>query len=139
MSAQTVVFEYDAERNILFAVDDFEINTEADVEEFLGHYQRKFQELGGKPYLVVRIDGLRVGARVDEHYGRRTKEVVESSLLGFARWGTNAVSRMSVRTAALKSGLEINIFDSRERAVEEIEKIKQRAAAERETPAEGGG
>lgn len=129
MNAQTVKFEYDPERNILYADDDFAIDTEADVEEFLGHYRRKFDELGGKPYLVARIDGLRVGAKVDEYYGRRAKEVVVAGLLGFARWGTNAVSRMSVRTAALKSGFEINIFDSRERAVEEIEKMKQRPQA----------
>jgi len=130
MRNQAVSFEYDQERNILFAVDDFEIESEEDVEEFLGHYRRKFQELGGKAYLVARIDGLRVGAKVDEYYGRRAKEAVESNLLGFARWGTNPISRMSVRTAALKSGFEINIFDSRERAVEEIERMKQKAAGE---------
>lgn len=137
MSAQAVKFEYDPERNILFSEDDFEINTEADVEEFLGHYRRKFEELGTKPYLVARIDGLRVGAKVDEHYGLRTKEVVAAGLLGFARWGTNAVSRMSVRTAALKSGFEINIFDSRERAVEEVERMRQRAGTEKQGPGEG--
>jgi hypothetical protein len=137
MSTQTVKFEYDPKRNILFAEDDFEINNEADVEEFLNHYQRKFQELGAKPYLVARIDGLRVGAKVDEHYGRRVKEVVGTGLLGFARWGSNAVSRMSVRTAALKSGFEINIFDSRERAVEEIEMMKQKAEAAKPGPGEG--
>lgn len=128
MDAQTVKFEYDPDRNILFAEDDFEINTEAEVEEFLDHYRRKFQELGSKPYLVARIDGLRVGAGVDELYGRRVKEVVVAGLRGFARWGSNAVSRMSVRTAALKSGFEINIFNSREEAVQAIEKAKAAAA-----------
>jgi hypothetical protein len=126
MASQTVAFEYDAERNILFADDDYEIASEADVDAFLGQYEARLKTIGVKPYLVARIDGLLVGARVDEYYGRRAKEVVERNILGFARYGSNAVSRMSVRTAALKSGFEINIFDSRERAVEAVEKMKLR-------------
>lgn len=128
-AAQKVSFEYDPLRNILFAVDDFEISTEQDVEAFLEHYRRQLGALKTKPYLIACIDGLRVSSKVDEYYGRRVKEVVGSSLLGFARYGSNAVSRMSVRTAALKSGFEINIFDSLKRAVEEIERMKSRPPA----------
>jgi hypothetical protein len=129
MAAQTVTFEYDPERNILFADDDYEISSEADVDAFLGQYEARLKAIGTKPFLVARIDGLLVGAKVDEYYGRRAKEVVERNILGFARYGTNAVSRMSVRTAALKSGFEINIYDSRERAVEAVERMKLRPPA----------
>jgi hypothetical protein len=129
MATQTVTFEYDPEGNILFAEDDYEIANEADVDAFLGQYEARLKTIGAKPYLVVRIDGLLVGAKVDEYYGRRAKEVVERNILGFARYGTNAVSRMSVRTAALKSGFEINIYDSRERAVAAVEKMKLRPPA----------
>ncbi len=128
MSTQTVSFEYDKARNILFAVDDYEMATERDVDQFLALYERQFQEIGTRPYLVAGIDGLLVGAKVDAYYGRRAKEVMERNILGFARHGSSAVARMSLRTAALKAGLEINIFNSREQAVAAVEKMMRQQA-----------
>jgi hypothetical protein len=127
MSTQTVTFEYDAASNILFAVDDYEISSEADVVAFLGLYEAQLKRLAAKPYLVALIDGLLVSAKVDQFYGQRAKEVVERNILGFARYGSNAVSRMSVRTAALKASFEVNIFATREEAVAAIERMKQQA------------
>ena len=127
MASQTVTFQYDQASNILFAVDDYEIANEADVASFLGLYQDQLNKIGVKPYLVVQIDGLLVSAKVDQYYGQRAKEVVERNILGFARYGSNAVSRMSVRTAALKAAFDVNIFATREEAVAAVERIKQQA------------
>ena len=127
MAAQTVTFEYDPARNILFAADDYEITSETDVASFLGLYEAQLKKIGVKPYLVVQIDGLLVSARVDQYYGQRAKEVVERNILGFARYGSNAVSRMSVRTAALKAAFDVNIFATKEEAVSAIERMKQQA------------
>ncbi|MCU0606704.1 MAG: hypothetical protein MUF78_04630 [Candidatus Edwardsbacteria bacterium] len=129
MAGQTVTFQYDADRNILFAVDDYEIASERDADEFLALYERELGAIGAKPYLVVGIDGLLVGAKVDAYYGRRAKEVVERNILGFARYGSNAVSRMSVRTAALKAALEVNIFNTRDEATAAVERMKLRPPA----------
>jgi hypothetical protein len=127
MATQTVTFEYDQASNILFAVDDYEITSESDADSFLGLYETQLKKLGVKPYLVVRIDGLLVSAKVDQYYGQRAKDVVERNILGFARFGTNAVSRMSVRTAALKAAFDVNIFATREEAVAAIERMKWQA------------
>jgi hypothetical protein len=127
MSTQTVRFEYDEPRNILFVEDDYEIATEADVDAFLKLYDGELQRIGRKVWIVTSIDGLRVGAKVYESYGQKLKALAEKWYLGLARWGKNPVSRMTVRSSSLKAKYEINIHDTKEQAVSAIGKMKSQS------------
>ncbi len=124
MNIQTVKFEYDPERNILFTEDNFSIQTEKDVEEFVRINLAKLEDIGRKVYLISKIDGLHIGANVSELYGRRSREVFESHILGFARYGDDPSARMTLRTASKKARLESNIYGSREEAVRAVEQMK---------------
>ncbi|MDQ7799084.1 MAG: hypothetical protein RDU76_09125 [Candidatus Edwardsbacteria bacterium] len=124
MASQTVKFEYDQERNILFVVDDYEINTPEEADAFLDLYSRKFKEIGRKAYIIACIDGLRINSKVHEYYGRQVKKLLDGSILGFARYGRDPMARMTVRTSSRKVNFDINIHDTKEQAVEAVEKIK---------------
>jgi hypothetical protein len=124
MASQTVKFEYDRDKNILFAEDDFDIKTVEDAELFLGLYTKKFEEIGQKVWLVTSIDGLTIGGKVSSYYGQKVKKVAENWYLGMARWGTRPESRMTVRMSSLKAKYEVNIYDTREQAIAAIEAVK---------------
>lgn len=129
MSSQTVRFEYDPEKNILFTEDDFSLQTEQDVEDFIRLNLEKLESIGRRVYMISRIDGLRIGAGVSENYGRRSREVFQGHILGFARYGGDPSARMTVRTASKKARLESSIYDTREEAVRAVEQMKSGAAA----------
>jgi hypothetical protein len=121
MASQTVKFDYDKGRNILFAEDDFDIRTTEDADAFLALYMEKFKEIGQKVWLVTSIDGLTVSAKVSGYYGDKLKSLAEQWYLGMARWGTRPESRMTVRMSSLKAKYEVNIYDTREQAIAAIE------------------
>jgi len=123
-----IVFEYDAEKNIVFTEDHWDIKTEADVDEFYEEHKKYFDQIGKKFYMISNIDDLRIHAAVAEYYGTTAKATVGHYLLGFARWGCNDVSRMTVRTSSLKANLESNIFNTREEAIAYIEGLKQKSS-----------
>jgi hypothetical protein len=127
MASQTVRFEYDAARNILFVEDDYEIATESDVDAFLSLYDSELRRIGRKVWIVTSIDGLRVGAKVYDRYGQSLKALAERWYLGLARWGTDPISRMTVRSSSLLAKYEVNIHDTKEQAVAAIEQAQQRA------------
>jgi len=120
-----VVFEYDPEKNIVFTEDHWDLKTKEDVDQFYADYKRFFEGVGMKAYMISNIDDLMVHASVAEYYGETAKATVGEYLLGFARWGTNDVSRMTVRTSSLKAKLESNIFNTREEAIAYIEELKK--------------
>lgn len=122
-----ILSEYDSERNILFTEDHGELGSEEEVDAFLARYAKIFEDLGKKAYLVSNIDHLKVGAAVAEYYGRHASAVVDRYMLGFARWGTDNWARMTVRTSSRKADMPTRIFDTREEAVEEIERLKAAA------------
>jgi len=124
VASQTVKFEYDRDKNILFAEDDFEIKTVEEADLFLGLYAKKFEEIGQKVWLVASIDGLTVTGKVSGYYGEKLKSLAEQWYQGMARWGTRPESRMTVRMASLKAKYEINIYDTREQAIAAIEAVK---------------
>lgn len=122
--ASNVNFEYDPERNIVFTEDKWEIKTKEDVDAFFAEYQKFFEKLGKKVYMVSNINGLLVHAPIAEYYGETSRATVGQYLLGFARWGTNDWARMTVRTTSLKASMTPNIYDTREEAIEAIEKMR---------------
>jgi hypothetical protein len=124
MSTQSIKFDYDPERNILFTEDDFNIATEQEVEEFIRQNLEQLRALGHPVYMISKIDGLHIGARISEYYGQRSREVFKGHILGFARFGENPAARMTVRTASRKAGLESNICNTREEAVRIIEQMR---------------
>jgi hypothetical protein len=124
MASQTVKFEYDQERNILFVVDDYEINTPEEADAFLDLYSRKFKEIGRKVRLVACIDGLKINHKVQDYYGEQVKKLLEGTIICFARYGRDPMSRMNVRTASRKVNFDINIYDTKEQAIEAVERIK---------------
>jgi hypothetical protein len=125
MSTQSIKFDYDPERNILFTEDDFNVATEQEVDEFIRQNLEQFRALGHPVYMISKIDGLHIGARISQYYGQRSREVFRNHILGFARYGENPSARMTVRTASRKAGLESNICNTREEAVRVIEQLKQ--------------
>ncbi len=121
----SVTFEYDAEKNLVFSEDNWEIKTREDVDAFIAEYQKFLQNLGKKVYMVSHIDGLLVHASVAGYYGETARTTIGNYMLGFARWGTNDWARMTVRTTSLKAKFTVNIYDTREEAVQAIEEMKK--------------
>ncbi|MGB3341130.1 MAG: hypothetical protein WBB37_06585 [bacterium] len=121
----SVEFEYDAELNIVFTEDNWEVKTREDVDAFFVEYQKFFQKLGKKVYMVSHIDNLLVRASIANYYGDTASSTVGDYLLGFARWGTNDWARMTVRTTSLKAKLIPNIYDTREQAIAAIQEMKK--------------
>lgn len=130
MSIQTVRFEYDPEINVLFTEDDYSINSEQDVDEFIRLNQEKLESLGRRVYMISKIDGLHIGAQVSEYYGHRSREVFHKHILGFSRYGENPMARMTVRTSSKKAKLESNICNTREESIRVIEQIKKGSGPE---------
>lgn len=120
-----VLFEYDENLNIVFTEDHWEIKTKQDVDEFFAEYQKYFQKLAKKVYMVSNIDDLLVHAEVADYYGEVAKNTVAIFLLGFARYGTEDRARMTVRTTSLKAKFPPNIYPTREEAIKAIEKQKE--------------
>ena len=130
----SVEFEYDAELNIVFTEDKWEVKTREDVDAFFAEYKKFFQNLGKKVYMISNIDNLLVRARIADYYGDTARSTVGDYLLGFARWGTNDWARMTVRTTSLKAKLTPNIYNTRDEAIAAIEEMKKDKENKKETP-----
>lgn len=126
MASQTVTFEYDPIKNILFAQDDYEINTEVEVDCFLAIYEQKMQEIGKKVYLIAHIDGIKVGAHVYQYYGLKIKAFADKWILGLARWGTDPLSRLTIRAASIRAKYDVNIHNTKDEAMKAIEQIQNK-------------
>jgi hypothetical protein len=120
-----VVFRYDAGQNTVFSEDHAKLETDEQVDEFVGEYHTYCESLGKKCWLVTNIDDLFVAGQVADHYAEASLRVMSKHLLGFARWATNSWARMSVRTTALKARVPATIYSSREEAVAAIEEMKR--------------
>ena len=121
----SVKFEYDQARNIVFTEDHWEIKTREDVGAFFAEYVTYFRALDKKVYMISDIDDLRVHAEVADYYGETARSTVGHYLLGFARYGTKDISRMTVRTSSLKARLPSNIYSNQEAAIQAVEEMKK--------------
>ena len=119
-----VIFDYDRASKILFVEDHWDIKTKQDVDDFFAEYDRQMKQIGEKFWMVAHIDGLAIHAEIVEYYGEAARRATSDLLLGLARWGTDSVVRMSLRTTAMKSGMPYNIYSSREEAIRAVEKMK---------------
>jgi hypothetical protein len=126
-----VLFEYDRASKILFVEDRWDVRTKEDVDAFFAEYDREIQSIGERFWMVAHIDGLAIRADVAEYYGEAARKATTEKLLGLARWGTDSVARMTLRTTAMKSRMPHAIYATREEAVQAIEKMKADRAAER--------
>jgi hypothetical protein len=122
---KTVKFDYDAEQNILFSEDYWDLKTEKDVDEFLDVNVEYLEKLGKQIYIVSKIDGLRIRANVADYYGEKARERVLKYVLGYARWGTSNWGKMTVRTSSLKAKMDPFIYNSKEEATQAIIKLKE--------------
>jgi hypothetical protein len=120
-----VSFEYDAERNILFTDDSWDVKTREDVDAFFAEYLEFFEKLGKKVYIVANINNLVVRAAIADYYGETSLKTVEKYVLGLARWGSNDWARMTVRTTSLKAKMTPNIHATREEAIQAILEMQQ--------------
>ncbi len=120
-----VILEYDSELNVVFTDDQWDVKTKEDVDEFFEEYRKFFEDLGKKAYMISHIDGLLVRASIAEYYGEKARTIVRHHLLGFARWGTNDWARMTVRTTSLKAKMTPNIYNTREEAIQAVQKMKE--------------
>jgi hypothetical protein len=116
MAAQTVKFEYDAERNLLFAEDDFEINTPEEADRFVGIYREQFEKIGRPVHIVARVDGLYINDTVRGYYGDRSRPVSQRWCLTFARYGRTAIGRMNAKFMGKKAEFETTVYQTREEA-----------------------
>lgn len=117
MSTQTVKFEYDPERNILFAEDDYQVRSPEDAENFFGLYRRELSRIGRRVRLVTKIDGLHIAPHVEAHYGEVARKVSGEWFINFARYGETALSRLGITDAAKKADFVTSIHRTREEAV----------------------
>lgn len=119
-----VTFEYDRSSKILFAEDHWDVKTTQDVDAFFAEYARQIQSIVEKFWMVAHIDGLVIHADIAEYYGEAARKATTERLLGLARWGTDSIMRMTMRTTAMKSKMPYDIYTTREEAVRAIEKMK---------------
>jgi hypothetical protein len=124
MAAQTVSFEYDQTNNILFAVDDYEIKTKADVDAFWKLYRDQLERIGRPVYLVTKIDGLYIDPALDACYGKMAHDVSGRWFISFARYGETAVGRMGIQNAAIKADFVTSVHKTREQAIQAVEKME---------------
>lgn len=117
MSSQTVKFEYDDERNILYADDDYQVRTPEDADSFFELYRRELSRIGRKVHLVTKIDGLHIAPHMEEHYGEVARRVSGEWFINFARYGETALSRLGISDAAKKADFVTSIHRTREEAV----------------------
>jgi flavorubredoxin len=122
----SVKFEYDPEKNIVFTEDEGEIKTKEEVDEFFEEYRKYFEKLGKKVYMISHIDNLLVRGTIAEYYGEKARATIGEYILGFTRWGINDWARMTVRTTSLKAKMTANIYDTREAAIEALEKRRKK-------------
>ncbi len=120
MRTQTVQFEYDAERNILHAVDDYEIMTPEDIESFVALYRQQLSKIGRKVHLVTKIDGLHIAPHMEGHYGEVARKVSSEWFINFARYGESALSRLGITDAAKKADFVTSVHKTREEAVKAV-------------------
>ena len=125
-----VTFEYDRSSKILFSEDHWDVKTREDVDAFFAEYARQIQSIVEKFWMVAHIDDLVIHAEIAEYYGEAARKATTERLLGLARWGTDSIARMTIRTTAMKSGMPFDIYTSREEAVRAIEKMKAGKSAE---------
>ncbi|MCU0606705.1 MAG: hypothetical protein MUF78_04635 [Candidatus Edwardsbacteria bacterium] len=117
MASQTVRFEYDRERNILFVEDDFDITTPEQADRFVAIYREQFERIGRPVHVVARIDGLFIGEQVSGYYGERSRPLSQRWKLNFARYGSTATGRMGVKAMAHKAEFDAAVYRTREEAV----------------------
>ncbi len=123
--AGRAIFEYDAEQNIIFTADRWEIKTREDVDEFVREYVKFCSGLGKKVYIISDINNFVIHADVIDYYAEKAGEIINQYLLGFARWGTNNLARMTVRTTSMKAKIAPNIYNTRKEAIQAIEEMKK--------------
>ncbi len=123
--AGRAIFEYDAEQNIVFTADHWEIKTREDVDEFVREYVKFCSSLGKKVYMISDINNFVIHADVIDYYAEKAGEIINQYLLGFARWGTNNLARMTVRTTSMKAKIAPNIYNTRKEAIQAIEEMKK--------------
>lgn len=126
-----VIFEYDRSSKILFVEDHWDIKAREDVDAFFAEYSREIQSIGEKFWMVAHIDGLVIHAEIADYYGEAARAATTERLLGLARWGTDSVARMAIRTTAMKSKMPHNIYSNRDEAVRAIKKMKTDMSTER--------
>jgi hypothetical protein len=120
-----ITFEYDVEKNIIFVEEKWDVRTRQDVDEFWTEYGNFIEKVGRKAWWILHIDGLMVHGDVSDYYAEKAKVHTDKWVLGYARWGTDNWSGMTVRTSALKARIPTSMFSTREEAVEAIEELKQ--------------
>ncbi|MBI5806699.1 hypothetical protein HZA73_11765 [candidate division TA06 bacterium] len=116
MATQTIKFEYDPERNLLFAEDDFEVNTPEDADLFVDLYREQFEKIGRPVNIVARVDGLYINDSVRAYYGNRSRPVSQHWCLNFARYGSTAIGRMNAKFMGKKAEFETAVYQTREEA-----------------------
>ena len=124
MANQTVHFDYDPDRNILFSVDDYDIRETTDVDAFVRLYHEKCQEIGKKLYLVAKIDGLLVRKSINSYYGERAREVIGQHCLGLVRYADTDIKRMSIRATVRRASIETDVYVGRDEALKAIEQMQ---------------
>jgi len=120
MSSQTVKFEYDPERNILFTDDDYQVRSPEDAENFFDLYRQQLSKIGRKVHLVTKIDGLHIAPHMEGHYGEVARKVSSEWFINFARYGESALSRLGITDAAKKADFVTSVHKTREEAVKAV-------------------
>lgn len=101
---------------MLFAEDDFEVNTPEDADLFVDLYREQFEKIGRPVNIVARVDGLYINDSVRAYYGNRSRPVSQHWCLNFARYGSTAIGRMNAKFMGKKAEFETAVYQTREEA-----------------------
>lgn len=104
-------------------------DTSAMVDEFYDEVERKIADSGrDKWYFLVNYKNTRIFELAWIRFAQRGKRVNLASSLGSVRYAAHEDVGESIEAHARVEAFDPNLFDSREEALAEIERMKARAA-----------
>jgi DNA-binding CsgD family transcriptional regulator len=121
-----LLLEFDPTEQVVFIshVSPTQLATHQEISAYYGAI-RRFWRLhcrGEKAYWVVSLDNLSVESNRDiaEHYAKTIRETAEECVLTSVRYGGSMLQRMTSRMAALQRHEALNVYSSREEAIDVV-------------------
>lgn len=127
-------FAYDAAENILFIdLAGLRIETREQVDETRRLVREILEVRGRRAYAIVNYEGTEIVPEIVDYYGESIKELYDRYSLTTVRYSSSGLTRSVLRYLGAATGLESNIFATREEAIRAIEELKERSRISEES------
>ena len=110
---------------------DLTFDNSAMVDEFYDAIEKGIIELGGRKwYFLVNYRNTRIFELAWIRFAQRGKRLNLASSLGSVRYAAHGAVGQSIESSAKKEKFDPNIFDDRDAAIAQIERMKARQESE---------